>query len=280
MIHIVTDSTVQLTPEEIEQNQIKIVPLQVSFEGKTFEDNVDITRKQFSNMLHDDESEFPKTSQPALGQFVKTFSSIMEKDPKGTIICLDLAPVLSGTVETATAAAQQVDGDIRVIDSETTDRGLGLEVLEAARLIKEGKTPDEVVTAVKAYREKVKTFVFVKSFDYLVKGGRASRAVGFISSLIKLNVVLEVKKGKLEFYAKCRGEKKLRKVRDELVQKIIDNPKVTEVGLSYVDSSEEPEEIKAIINKARPDINVLVRLTSPVIMTHVGPGGFSIIFNQ
>ena len=280
MSHIVTDSTVQLTPEEIEQNHIEIVPLQVSFEGKTFEDNVDITREEFSNMLLDDESEFPKTSQPALGQFINTFSSIMEKDPNGTIICLDLAPVLSGTVETANSAAQQVEGDIRVIDSETTDRGLGLEVLEAARLVKEGKTPDEIVAAIETYRQKIKTFVFIKSFDYLVKGGRASRAIGFISSLIKLNVVLEVKDGKLEFYAKCRGAKKLRKVRDELVQEIIDNPNTTEVGLSCVDSTEDAEEIKAKINEVRPDINVLIRLTSPIIMTHVGPGGFSIIFNK
>ncbi|WP_429971591.1 DegV family protein [Fructilactobacillus sp. Tb1] len=279
MIHIVTDSTAQVTPEEIKKYNITIVPLQVTFEGKTYEDNVNLTRQEFSKMLDDNEAEFPKTSQPALGQFVTTFESIMKEDPEGTIICLDLAPVLSGTVETAASAAQQIDGDIRVIDSETTDRGLGLEVIRAAELAQAGKIPEEVIAGVDAYRNKIRTFVMIKSFDYLVKGGRASRAVGFISSLIKLMVALEVKDGKLEFYAKCRGNKKLRKVRDKLVDEIIANPEVSEVGLSYVDSTEDVDEIKARINQERPDINVLARLTSPIIMTHVGPGGYSIIFN-
>lgn len=278
MIHIVTDSTAQLTPEEIEKYDIQIVPLQVSFEGKTYQDNVDITRDEFSKMLQDDETEFPKTSQPALGQFVETFENIMEKDPDGTIICVDLAPVLSGTVETANTAAQQVEGDIQVIDSNFTDRALGLQLIEAGKLVKAGKSVPEIIDRIKEVQKETTLYVVVNSFDYLVKGGRASRAVGFISSLIKLKTILEMKDGKLVFHSKCRGSKKLKKAYNEIVDEIIANPKVSEVGLSYVDATDEVAEVKARINEAHPDINVLDRLTSPIIMTHVGPNGFSIIY--
>ncbi|USS85886.1 DegV family protein [Fructilactobacillus cliffordii] len=279
MIHIVTDSTAQLTPEEIKDNDLHVIPLQVSFEGKTYQDNVDITRQQFSEMLHDDETEFPKTSQPAMGQFVETYEQILKDDPDGSIVSIHITRILSGTVETAQSAAQQVNGDIRVIDSKSTDRGLGFEVLKAAELAKAGKSAEEVENGVIAMIPEISLHVFVNSFDYLVKGGRASRAVGFISSLIQLKPVLALNDGKLEIVAKCRGAKKMRKVRDEITETLINDPTVKEVGLSYVDSTEDVDAVVARIKEARPDINVLVRLTCPVIMTHVGPGGFAIIYN-
>lgn len=278
MIHIVTDSTAQLTPEEIKENDVHVVPLQINFEGKTYEDNVDITRKQFSEMLSDDETEFPQTSQPSLGQFIKVYDDILKDDPDGSIISIHLSHVLSGTVETANTAAQQVDGDIRVIDSQSTDRGLGFEILKAGELIRAGKTLDEVEAGVKAFIPQITLYVFVNSLDYLVKGGRANRAVGFISSLIKLKPVLQMKDDKLVFAAKCRGSKKLTKFRDEITDQLIADKSVKRVGLSYVDSDKDVKEIAAKINKERPDIQVLVRLTSPIIMTHVGPGGFAIIY--
>ncbi|USS88074.1 DegV family protein [Fructilactobacillus hinvesii] len=279
MIHIVTDSTAQLTPEEIKDNDIHVIPLQVSFEGKTYQDNVDITRQQFSEMLQDDETEFPKTSQPSLGQFVETYEKILKDDPKGSIISIHLTHVISGTVETARSAAQQVEGDIHVIDSQSTDRGMAFEVLKAVELAKQGNTADEIEKAVLAMIPEISLHVFVNSFDYLVKGGRASRAVGFISSLIQLKPVLELKDDQLVMVAKCRGAKKMHKVRDEITETLINDPKVKEVGLSYVDSTEDVDAVAARIKEERPDIHVLVRLTCPVIMTHVGPGGFAIIYN-
>ncbi|KRN78864.1 DegV family protein [Fructilactobacillus lindneri] len=278
MIHIVTDSTAQLTPEEIKENDVHIVPLQITFEGKTYKDNVDITRQQFSEMLSDDETEFPQTSQPSLGQFIKTYEDILKDDPNGSIISIHLSHILSGTVETANTAAQQVEGDIRVIDSQSTDRGLAFEILKAGELIKAGKNLDEVEEDVKAFIPQITLYVFVNSLDYLVKGGRANRAVGFISSLIKLKPVLQMKDDKLVFAAKCRGSKKLTKFIDEITDQLIADKSVKRVGLSYVDSDKDVKEIAAKINKERPDIQVLVRLTSPIIMTHVGPGGFAIIY--
>lgn len=70
MIHIVTDSTVQLTFQEIKDNDIAIVPLKVEIADKSYDDGVTISRSAFANKLkanHD----FPKTSQPSLGKFVE-----------------------------------------------------------------------------------------------------------------------------------------------------------------------------------------------------------------
>ena len=46
-VKILADSSVQLTPEEIEKYDIGIVPLTISIDDKTYTDGVDITREKF-----------------------------------------------------------------------------------------------------------------------------------------------------------------------------------------------------------------------------------------
>ncbi|KID41166.1 DegV family protein [Fructilactobacillus fructivorans] len=277
MIHIVTDSTAQLTPDEIKKNNLTVVPLQVTIDGKTYKDGVDITRQEFSDHLANDK-EFPKTSQPSLGQFIEAYEKIQKEDPDASIISIHLTKVLSGTVETARTAAKQVGGEIAVLDSDSTDSGLTFAVMRAKKLADEGKSVAEIMDNLKSFVPTIMTYVFINSFDYMVKGGRASRAVGFISSLIQLKPVIQLTKGTLKLKYKCRGLKKMTKIANQVTDEIINNKDISEVGLSYVDDGTAPKKIAAKIKEARPDIDVTCRLTSPIVMTHVGPGGFGYIF--
>lgn len=46
-IKVVTDSSVQLTPEEIDKYDITVVPLTITIDGETYTDGVDISREEF-----------------------------------------------------------------------------------------------------------------------------------------------------------------------------------------------------------------------------------------
>lgn len=50
-IKILTDSSVQLTPEEIEKYNITIVPLSVEVDGKNYVDGEDISREELVQAL-------------------------------------------------------------------------------------------------------------------------------------------------------------------------------------------------------------------------------------
>ena len=52
-IKILTDSSVQLTPEEIEKYNITIVPLSVEVDGKNYVDGEDISREELVQALKD-----------------------------------------------------------------------------------------------------------------------------------------------------------------------------------------------------------------------------------
>lgn len=275
MIHIVTDSTAQLTSEEIKAHQITVVPLTVTLEGQHYRDRIDISRDEFSRRLKEDQ-EFPKTSQPSMGQFIETYRRLA--NPGDQIISIHIGSVLSGTVQTVQMAAKQVSAPIEVVDSGLTDRGLGFAVLKAAELIKTQSDLQTIVAELTAYLAKITLTCFVNSLDYLVKGGRANRAVGFVSTLIKLKLELGMPAGKLKVIHKARGEKGMQKMVTQVVNQIINDHQITRVGLSYVDSHVDTDRIAAELKQARPDLEIMNELTSPTIMTHVGPKGFAVIF--
>ena len=68
-IKIMTDSSVQLSPEEIEKYHITVVPLSITIDGHTYTDGVEITRANFIKKM-DEADQLPKTSQPPGGVFL------------------------------------------------------------------------------------------------------------------------------------------------------------------------------------------------------------------
>ncbi|WP_429971483.1 DegV family protein [Fructilactobacillus sp. Tb1] len=279
MIHIVTDTTTQLTPEEIQQHHIHPVSLQVLFEGKTYKDQIDMSSKEFSEILAT-KKEFPTTSQPTMGDFVNTYQSIIDEDPDAQIVSIHIGSVLSGTSSTAAVAAQQFPNKIVAINGGSAVRGTAFLVLKAAQLAEAGADIETIEQRITELAKNTKLFLFINNLDYLVKGGRASKASGFIASVIKLKPVLLLENNDLQFKHKCRGKKQMRKVEDQVVADIIANPNIKDVGLPFVDDDTEVHRISAEILEARPDINTVISYASPSLMPHAGPAGFAIIYND
>ena len=98
-----TDSSVQLTTEEIEKYDITVVPLSISINGKTYIDGVDISRRDFVEKMNES-VELPKTSQPPIGRFVDTINNLTADGSE--IIGIFLAKSLSGTIDAARQAAE------------------------------------------------------------------------------------------------------------------------------------------------------------------------------
>lgn len=124
-IKIVTDSSVQLTPEEIKENNITIIPLSVEVNGKNYIDGEDISREELVEQLR--KGNIPKTSQPAMGRFIDTFNELGKDGSQ--VLAILISDVLSGTFETALSVADMSDADVTVINSKSTDRGLAFQVL-------------------------------------------------------------------------------------------------------------------------------------------------------
>ncbi|GFZ26987.1 DegV family protein [Lactobacillus corticis] len=277
-IKILTDSSVQLTPEEIAEYGITVVPLSISIEGQTYVDGIDITRKDFVQKMKA-ANELPKTSQPPIGKFVEKFNELTADG--SSVLGIFLAKALSGTVDAARQAADLADHSerIQILDSELTDRAEGFQVLAAAKDAQAGKSMEEIIDHVKHIRANQHLRMMVVNLDNLIKGGRLGAVSGKIATMLNIRISLHMPKGDLKVLKKGRG-KKFSKAFDQDVLAEIEANKdhIKEVGISYVDTPEIMHELGEKIKAIKPSIDVLVAETSPIIATHAGTGAYAILY--
>ncbi len=277
-IKVVTDSSVQLTPEEIDKYNITVVPLTITIDGQTYTDGVDISREEFVKKM-DESKELPKTSQPSIGVFEKVFRELTEDGSQ--VVGIFLARSLSGTIEAARQAADLIgkSDQISLVDSELTDRAEAYQVLAAAKDAQEGKSLEEILAHIEKLKQNQKLRMIVVNLDNLIKGGRLGSVAGKIATLLNIRIELHMPDGNLDVAKKGRG-KKFSKNFDKRILKYVEEHKheLKEVSISYVDTLEDMQALGEKIKEINPDIKVLIRVTSPIIATHAGSGAYAVFY--
>lgn len=272
-VRVVTDSTADLPRELVEQLQISVVPLNVVIDGQTYRDGVDLTPKEFFLRLPY-ANELPRTSQPAPGEFIKTFEGLRDEGAE-KIICLLLSGGISGTVSTARLAGNMVDGvDIEVIDSGSSSVGLGLMVIATARAAQNGATADEVVATAKKMVEKVQVYFVVDTLEYLQKGGRIGRAEAMVGNLLNIKPILSFVDGIITPVDKVRGQSRAIERTIELIKESSGGKRL-EVAMVHANNFSDVMRLhERVVNefKCCELCELIISEVSPVLGTHVGPG--------
>lgn len=275
-IKIVTDSTVQLTDKEISDLNITIVPLTAMIDNTIYIDGVSITKEEFLTKMNASET-LPKTSQPAIGNFVDIYNELGADGSQ--ILSLHLTEGLSGTVQAAHQAAQMTTTEVTVIDSKFIDRALAFQVIAAANLAMNGATMDEILSKLTTIRSKSALYICVVNLENLIKGGRIGKTLGRISTFLNMKIMLGMKDGELYPATKGRGMKPMFKYVDHLIEEMQQAKNVVSIGISHIGGLEAIQE--AVIDKLKahfPNAQFLVDYASPSIMTHAGPGAFAIMY--
>ncbi|WP_390404481.1 DegV family protein [Lacticaseibacillus jixiensis] len=273
-IKLVTDSSIQLTPEEIAEYDIHVVPLTIMIDSTVYIDGETITRKEFMDKMAA-ASALPKTSQPAPGTFIETYNELTKDGSQ--VLSIHMLQAISGTVNSARQAAEMADGDVTVIDSDFTDRAMSFQVIEAAKAIRNGADMAGVLARMEEIKAHTTLVMGVSTLDNLVKGGRLSRTAGAIGSFLNIKVILQVANGELKVKQKGRGVKTLHKFVDSFIEKMQGLEGLQEIGISFAGGEDYANEIGAKIKAVMPHVPVLVRPTDPVIATHTGAGAFAIM---
>ena len=270
-IKIVTDSSITIEPQVVEDLEITIVPLSVMVDGVVYSD-ADLKEGEFLRLMQSSKN-LPKTSQPPVGVFAEIFETLGETADK--IISIHMSHALSGTVEAARQGATLANVDVTVIDSSFTDQALKFQVVEAAKLAKEGADFDAILARIEEVREKTELYIGVSTLENLVKGGRIGRVTGLLSSLLNIRVVMQMKNHELQPIVKGRGVKTFKKWVNDLVESLKDK-KVAEIGISYAGTAELANEMKQILQPC-VEKTISVLETGSIIQTHTGENAWAIL---
>ena len=270
-IKIVTDSSITIEPEVVKEYGITIVPLSVMVDGVLYSDS-ELGEGDFLRLMQSSKN-LPKTSQPPVGVFAEIYENLAADGDH--IVSIHMSHALSGTVEAARQGATLSGAEVTVIDSGFTDQAMKFQVVEAAKLAKDGADLDTVLARIEEVKEKTELYIGVSTLENLVKGGRIGRVTGLLSSLLNIRVVMEMKDHQLEPIVKGRGNKTFKKWLDELVEKL-SHSKVAEIGISYAGTPEWANEMKAqlqsLVEKAIPVLE-----TGSIIQTHTGENAFAVL---
>lgn len=274
-IKIVCDSSAGLTDEEIKKYDITIVPLSVMIDGTVYVERETITNDQFPKMMSEAKS-LPQTSQPPIGKFVDAFDKLGADGSE--VLCVTMMESISGTVHAAEQAAGMTKTKVTVYDSQTTDRGMAFQIVEAAKVIEQGGSVDDAIAKMKYVLAHSKLYLAIDNLDNLVAGGRVSKFAGNLSKLLNIKVMLQVYDGQIHVIMKGRGKKAIHKEWDRIIDEMKQGPKVVAAGISHVDAGSEVDRLKDQVHDLYPDLDIVVRETVPIIATHTGMGACCLLY--
>lgn len=220
MVQILTDSAADFEPAELEQLNIRCIPLTVQIGDVSYRENEDLSKEQFYALLAQHHT-FPKTSQAPLQTVLDLYEQAKEAGDQ--VIHITLSSALSGTYQSALAVRDMADfPECRIIDARNATGGQRLLVEHAVKLRDAGRSADEIAKAVEALRDRIVLFACIDTLEYLYLGGRISRTVYKLGNLAQIKPIIRVdEQGGIEVPAKAMG---MRKGMDILCKKLEQAP--------------------------------------------------------
>lgn len=275
-VKIIVDSTADMRPEIAAK--VGIVPLSVHFGDREYVSGVNITPKQFYELLVESDT-LPTTSQPAPYLFEEAFQKAVSEGCE--VVCLTCSGKLSGTNQSANIAASEFEGKVHVVDSGTIAIGLGILTEYAVELAEKGLSPEEILWKLLGKREKIKLLALVDTLEYLKKGGRISSTVALAGGLLNIKPVLSVNGGEIKLLGKARGSRQGNNLLVQEIQKAGGVDFAMPVMLGYTGLSDallqKYIQDSAALWEGRVD-NLPVSIVGSVVGTHVGPGAVAVAF--
>ncbi len=270
-IALLTDSASDIPMELIKENNIKLLPFRVIYkDGKEYEDRLELTPEMMYDRL---KSEIPKTSLPSIERITEILEEVV-KEGYTHAIFFTISAAFSGTYNAVRLICKDFEGlETFVFDTKTLTMAEGAMVLNAANMIKQNKSFEEIVETLPLLRDKIDLFFTIDTLEYLQKGGRIGKVAGTVGEFLNLKPIITVADdGTYRTAAKARGSKKA-------VTKLIDIFKSYENKGKYnvyVLDGNGMDKVKALINgiKDLPHCNEcrFCGTIGPALGINTGPG--------
>jgi DegV family protein with EDD domain len=187
------------------------------------------------------------------------------------VISIHLAGALSGTVSSATLAAQSVDpARVHVVDSRTISLGTGFLVLEAISQAAQGKTVEEILSHLETVSSRVGIICLLDTLRYLLLGGRIGKVQAMLGTALSIKPLVGLgRDGSVVPLARVRSRSSGVK---RLTELLAEHRPLERCGILYLGDPADATALAAATRRTYSDMDVLMQQASPVLGTHIGPG--------
>ena len=204
MVRIITDSAADFEPHELQELDIACIPLVVTFEDTPYEENVNLSKDLFYQLLSN-ATKLPKTSQASPTVLMNLFEDAKSAGDEAIYFCLSSA--ISGTYQSALTVKDMVDYDgCFVVDSLNATGGQRMIVEYAVKLRGEGKNARQIMEGVKTMQHRIVLYACMDTLENLYMGGRISQLAYNLGSIAKIKPIIHVDpEGRITVPAKVIG---------------------------------------------------------------------------
>jgi len=279
-------STADLSKEHFEKRDINYVCFHYYLDEAYYPDDLGQTMSFETFYKAMEDGAMTKTSQVNVTEFEEYFEPFLKEGKD--ILHMTLSSGISGVYNSAMIAKNMLeekypDRKIYVVDSISAACGYGLMMDTLADMRDAGKSIDELHDWAEENKNRLHHWFTATDLTYLIRGGRVSKASGFVGTMLNICPVMTVAPdGTLKPVQKVRTKKK---VLEALANKVVEN---AEAGAEYADKcyighsacEEDAKVLIKLIEEKVPALKdkIVLGNIGTVIGSHTGPGTVVVCF--
>lgn len=277
-VTVVTDSIACLTRELVAQYDIEVVPINFFAGGKMYRDGVDITPSEAYRLFLADPDSF-KTSAASPEDCLNAFRRASQRADNIVFatVSVKLSAVYTSALEARELAKTELPGTaIELVDTHLATPAEGFVVLAAARAAAAGKSPEEVVRAAEATRDKVGCFILLDTIRHVFRSGRIPKIASQVGSILNIRPILSVSEV-IHFLTAVRSrERGIERILQLTKGKVGKSP--VHVSVFHAYAPEEAERLKERVAAEFNCVELWLGEFSPVMGYACGTGTVGVAF--
>lgn len=215
-IKIFTDSASDITYENEKSLDIEMFNFNIAMGDRSYVSRVDFNNEEFYKLMGEYDG-IPTTSQVTAFEFQEMYEKFY-KDGYTDLIGILINREGSATYDNSLMAYKlfledhpEAEGKFKVhsIDSRSYSGAYGYAVVEAAKMVKEGKTAEEIAAFAKDWVDHCVIYFVPYTLKYASKSGRIPSAAAFVGDKLGIKPVMRIYDHVISTALTVRGENEL-----------------------------------------------------------------------
>ena len=274
-------STVDLTKELLESNNLPFLPYSFHLNDQDYKDDYTYPNEQLYAEIA--KGAMPTTSQIPMLEYQEFWTPFLKEGKD--VLHITMSSGISGSYNSACMAAneinQEYDNKVVVVDSRCITGAYGMLMLDGKKKYDEGLSLEDLEKWFIDNRLRYNHWFFSTDLTSYIRGGRISKAAGFAGNVLHICPLMNVPAdGSLAIVEKIRTKKKCMNECANIVCERADNgyDYDGEVFINHSACLDDANTFVSLLKEKMPKAQCTIFNIGPVIGAHTGPGTIAVFF--
>jgi len=270
---IVTDSAAELPSDVVEEFGIVVAPWRIRLGNETLVDQPSLRTPDFYRRVVKERA-IPQATPPTAHQFSDIYAALAEET--SDIISIHTAGRMGRAVQAAQEGRSGLLGRcaVSVIDSQFISRALGVLVVEAAKVARDGMPGPEIVRYVRGLMSRTYFVFFTETIDYLKRNGLFNPPQGVWSSTANFKPLLMLEDGEISALQRSRTRGT---AFERLSEFVAEFPELKELTILRTGLGAEFQEFRSQLAEMFPKRRIEEHIYGPVLGALIGPTAVGLV---